>query len=54
MSKSRDRYDAIQEDVAEGWTLSSTLAYIGLGVLAPIKPVTPTPKADDKEDFADL
>ena len=53
---SRDRYVAIQEDVTEGWNLSSALSYIGLSVLAPAKP-TPVPvtKLDElKEDFSDL
>ena len=53
---SRDRYVAIQEDVAEGWNLSSALSYIGLSVLAPTK-VSPVPatKLDEmKEDFSDL
>ena len=55
-SRSRNFYVAIQEDVAEGWTVGSTLAYIGLGVLAPSKGAAPTqPKADDmKEGFANL
>lgn len=55
MSRSRDRYLAIQEDIAEGWTLSSTLAYIGLGVLAPSKPAKPVPQATANftKDFAD-
>ncbi|KAL8964788.1 MAG: hypothetical protein Q9197_006804, partial [Variospora fuerteventurae] len=42
-SRSRDKYVAIQEDIEEGWTLSSTLKYIGLGVLAPSRSSTPTP-----------
>lgn len=55
-SQSRNLYVAIQEDVAEGWTVGSTLAYIGLGVLAPSKGAAPAqPKADDiKEGFAVL
>ncbi len=55
-SKSRDHYVAIQEDIAEGWTLGNTLAYISFGVLAPAKGTRPTaPKVDDmKEDFAIL
>ena len=55
-SRSRDYYIAIQEDVAEGWNLSNTLTYIGLGVLAPSKGATPMPpKVDDvKEGFAIL
>lgn len=53
---SRDRYVLIQEDVTEGWNLSSALTYIGLSVLAPTKP-TPVPAAmpdEVKEDFSDL
>lgn len=55
-SQSRNAYIAIQEDVAEGWTVGSTLAYIGLGALAPSKGAAPAqPKADDtKEGFATL
>ena len=55
-SQSRNYYVAVQEDVAEGWTVGSTLAYIGLGVLTPSKGAVPTqPKADDmKEGFAML
>ena len=55
-SKSRNSYVAIQEDVADGWTVGSTLAYIGLGLLAPGKGAAPAqPKADDiKEGFAIL
>lgn len=55
-STSRNRYVAIQEDVAEGWNLSSALSYIGLGILAPSKP-TPAPVTrpeESKEDFSDL
>ena len=55
-SHSRNSYVAVQEDVAEGWTVGSTLTYIGLGVLAPSKGVAPAqPKVDDmKEGFAAL
>lgn len=55
-SHSRNSYVVIQEDVAEGWTVGSTLAYIGLGVLAPSKGAALVqPKADDtKEGFANL
>ena len=53
MSRSRNRYVAIQEDVAEGWTLSNTLSYIGLGVLAPTKATLPV-VSESKEDFGDL
>ncbi|KAF2748999.1 DUF1741-domain-containing protein [Sporormia fimetaria CBS 119925] len=38
----RDAYVAIQDDMPEGWTIGSTLSYIGLGRLAPAsKPKTP-------------
>lgn len=42
-SSSRDRYIAVQDDLPEGWNLSATLSYIGLGVLATSsRPSTPT------------
>ncbi|KAL9032550.1 MAG: hypothetical protein Q9180_006437, partial [Flavoplaca navasiana] len=53
-SSSRDHYVAIQEDIEEGWTLSNTLKYIGLGVLAPSRSSTPTrnaPRVDDAKDL---
>jgi len=55
-SQSRDYYVVIQEDVAESWTLSSTLAYLSLGLIAPAKAPTPAlPKAyEAKEGFAIL
>ena len=55
-SQSRNFYVAIQEDVAEGWTVGSTLAYMGLGVLAPGRGAAPAqPKIDEmKEGFAVL
>ncbi|KAI9697298.1 MAG: hypothetical protein M1836_004862 [Candelina mexicana] len=31
----RTQYIAVQDDLPEGWTISNTLAYIGLGALAP-------------------
>ncbi|PGG96769.1 hypothetical protein AJ79_09452 [Helicocarpus griseus UAMH5409] len=41
----RNGYVAVQDDLPEGWNLSSTLAFIGLGVLAPgrrsTQPLTP-------------
>ncbi|KAL9007574.1 MAG: hypothetical protein Q9173_007190, partial [Seirophora scorigena] len=53
-SQSRDKYVAIQEDIQEGWTLSSTLKYIGLGVLAPSRSSTPTLNSPSKtEDTKD-
>ena len=55
LALSRNKYGAVIEDVPEGWTLSSTLTYIGLGVLAPIKAITPTVVTEDsKEQFAAL
>ncbi|KAF2829699.1 DUF1741-domain-containing protein [Ophiobolus disseminans] len=52
----RDAYVAVQDDLPEGWTLGSTLNYIGLGALAPgSRPSTPTPAAEDtKSLFAAL
>lgn len=52
----RDAYVAIQDDLPEGWTLGSTLSYIGLGALAPgSRPSTPTPAAEaTKSLFAAL
>ncbi|KAL8931369.1 MAG: hypothetical protein Q9211_007011, partial [Gyalolechia sp. 1 TL-2023] len=49
-SRSRDKYVGIQEDIEEGWTLSSTLKYIGLGALAPSRSSTPTLSAEDTKD----
>ena len=54
-SLSRDRYAAIQDDVPEGWTVGSTLSYVGLGLLAPRKTTAPVLSADEaKEAFAEL
>lgn len=55
-SRSRDHYVAIHEDIAEGWTLSNTLTYIGLGILAPTKTAAaPVSRLDNgMEDFATL
>lgn len=54
---SRGKYIAIQEDLPEGWTITSTLGMIGLGSFAPgpKKPTTPVidPEAA-KELFAKL
>ncbi|MCJ1230994.1 hypothetical protein MMC12_007669 [Toensbergia leucococca] len=47
---SRDRYISLQENADEGWNLSSTLSYIGLGVLAPSKKQAPTPPTEDAKD----
>lgn len=52
---SRDQYAAVLDDLPEGWKLSSALNYIGLGVLAPVKAITPIAASDDsKSQFADL
>lgn len=54
-SQSRDQYVSVQEDVDEGWTLNSTLTYIGLGILAPGKALLQLPNIEDaKEQFAAL
>ena len=55
-SLARDYYVAVQEDVAEGWTLGNTLSYISFGMIAPAKGAkTAAPKVDDlKEGFAIL
>jgi len=54
--KLRDAYIAIQDDMPEGWTIGSTLNYIGLGVLAPSsRPSTPVPAPEEaKSLFATL
>lgn len=53
-SQIRDDYIALLEDVNEGWSLSSALSYIGLGMLAPAKSATPTVHVDSAKDFAAL
>ena len=55
-SHCRSSYVALQEDAAEGWTVGSTLTYIGLGVLASSKGAAPAQSkvGDMKEGFADL
>lgn len=54
-SQSRNHYVSPQEDINERWTLSSALAYIGLGILAPLKTVSTAAGNDDaKEQFAAL
>lgn len=54
-SHARDRYLAEQEDVPEGWNLTSTLTYIGLGALVLGKTAAPSPNTDNvKEVFAAL
>ncbi|CAN9481218.1 unnamed protein product [Alternaria alternata] len=48
--KLRDSYVAVQDDMPEGWSLGSTLSYIGLGALAGSgsRPTTPTPAAPEE------
>lgn len=53
-SQVRDDYVALLEDVNEGWSLSSALNYIGLGMLAPAKSATPTVQVENAKDFAAL
>lgn len=53
-SQLRDEYVSLLEDVNEGWSLSSALNYIGLGILAPAKASASTALADDAKDFASL
>lgn len=54
----RSQYTDIIDDLPPdtSWSISSTLAYIGLGVLAPIKAINPIAVAPDdhKEKFAML
>ncbi|KAF2708449.1 DUF1741-domain-containing protein [Pleomassaria siparia CBS 279.74] len=48
----RDAYVAVQDDMPEGWTLGSTLNYIGLGVLAPAsRPSTPVPPVEESKSL---
>ncbi|SLM33406.1 Domain of unknown function DUF1741 [Lasallia pustulata] len=54
-SHARDEYLVGQDDVPEGWNLTSTLTYIGLGALALKKTAAPISNLDDaKEVFAAL
>jgi hypothetical protein len=51
-TKLRDAYVAVQDDMPEGWTLGSTLSYIGLGALAPnSRPSTPVPAPDEAKSL---
>jgi hypothetical protein len=52
----RDKYIAIQDDLPEEWTISSTLATIGLGSFVPgRKQAAPVLTAEDiKQKFTDL
>lgn len=55
-SRLRDAYIAVQDDMPEGWSLGSTLSYIGLGMLSPAsRPSTPTPSFEESKSlFATL
>ena len=54
-SQLRDDYVSQQEDLNEGWSLSSALNYIGLSVLAPKKSASLASHAEDaKEHFTSL
>jgi hypothetical protein len=55
-AKLRDAYVTVQDDMPEGWTLGSTLSYIGLGALTPnSRPSTPVPAPEEaKSLFAAL
>ncbi|KAI9733576.1 MAG: hypothetical protein M1834_003178 [Cirrosporium novae-zelandiae] len=55
-SRLRNQYVAIQEDLPEGWTLSSTISFLSLGYISPgaaSKPQPPSPE-DAKALFAAL
>ncbi|KNG50029.1 hypothetical protein TW65_02947 [Stemphylium lycopersici] len=55
-TKLRDAYVAVQDDMPEGWTLGSTLSYIGLGALSSAsRPTSPIPAHEEaKSLFAAL
>ena len=46
----RTQYTDVIDDVPteSGWTLATTLNYIGLGMLAPIKAIAPAPSVEDQ------
>jgi Domain of unknown function (DUF1741) len=44
----RDSYIQVQDDVSEGWTLDSTLAYVGLRALSPKPKVRQAPLTEDE------
>ena len=51
----RDGYAVVQPDTPETWNFSSALSSIGLGILAPIKAITPAASEDvTKEQFSYL
>jgi hypothetical protein len=43
----RDQYIAVQQDLPEGWSFSSTLSYIGLGLFAGRRSSTSPPGEDE-------
>ncbi|KAF2199599.1 DUF1741-domain-containing protein [Delitschia confertaspora ATCC 74209] len=47
----RDKYVAVQDDMPEGWTLSTTLSYIGLGALAGSRPSSPVPAPEEAKSI---
>ena len=55
--QTRKQYTDVIDDLPPdlSWSLSNTLSYIGLGVLAPIKAINPIASPEDhKEQFAAL
>lgn len=50
----RNGYVAVQDDVPEGWTLTSTLVFLGLGILAPRTKDKPPTAEEAKEMFTAL
>ena len=51
----RDGYAVVQPDTPEPWNFSSTLSSIGLGILAPIRAITPAASEDvAKEQYSNL
>lgn len=51
----RTRYVNVQDDIPEGWSLSSTLGMFGLGAISPVKPATPVIDPETaKEMFSKL
>jgi hypothetical protein len=50
----RNGYVAVQDDVPEGWTLTSTLIFFGLRALAPRAKETPATPEEAKEMFTAL
>ena len=50
----RDDYITISDDAPAGWSISSTLSYVGLGVLAPSKTAPVIGETEACEKFASL